>query len=191
LLLAEILAAVAVATVQASFFEWTFHRFWLHRPWLPEGCFTAHTLVHHQLCKYGDTFHVTEPEQEEALTFEWWGGPVLIAINLIPWALIAWAIAWAHIPVPTTAFLIAFAATFAVYYAGYEGLHFLMHKPTLPVIEDSGYFKFLKRHHAIHHVRDTEATLASTSFRDPNAPNITRYVVSREQGRSQRPEELG
>lgn len=39
-----------------------------------------------QLCKHEDTFHVSEPEQEEALTSQWWAGPVLVAINLIPWA---------------------------------------------------------------------------------------------------------
>ena len=58
-----------VGVVQASLFEWAFHRYWLHRPWLPKNCFTQHTLIHHQLCKFEDTFHVVEEEQHEALTF--------------------------------------------------------------------------------------------------------------------------
>lgn len=148
-----ILAAIILATVQSSLFEWTFHRFWLHRPWLPEGCFTGHTLIHHQLCKFEDTFHVTEEEQHEGLTFQWWGGTVLIAINMIPWSLAAWGLSSAGVSLPYAAFLIAFASTVAVYYAGYEGLHFLMHKPTFAWIENSAYFKFIKQHHVIHHVQ--------------------------------------
>jgi hypothetical protein len=150
--LIAVLAAIAVAIVQSSFFEWVFHRYWLHRPWLPKDVFTAHTLVHHQLCKFDDTFHVTEEEQHEALTFQWWGGPLLIAINCLPWAAVAWTLGAFGVTVPWVAFLVGFAATMAVYYAGYEGFHYLMHKPSIPVIERSGFFQFLKRHHRIHHV---------------------------------------
>ncbi len=152
LLVVAVLGAALVATVQASFFEWAFHRFWLHRPWLPESCFTSHTLIHHQLCKFEDTFHVHDEEQEEALTFKWWGGPVLILINLTPWALLAWGLAARGIAFPYIAFLITFAVVVCLYYAGYEGLHFLMHKPVFPVIQRSRYFRFIERHHRIHHV---------------------------------------
>lgn len=148
---ALVLAAVA-AVFQSSFFEWAFHRFWLHRPWLPEDCFRAHTMIHHQLCKYEDTFHVTEEEQEEALHFQWWGGPVLVLINLAPWALLAWGLSAAGWALPYAAFLATFGVVVALYYAGYEGLHYLMHKPSIPAIENSGYFRFLKKHHALHHV---------------------------------------
>lgn len=151
MLLLAISMGLIVGVVQSSFFEWAFHRYWLHRPWLPKDCFTAHTLVHHQLCKFGDTFHVVEEEQEEALSFQWWGGPVLIAINVTPWTLIAWALSALHVSFPYVAFVVTFGATMAIYYAGYEGLHFLMHKPTLPFIERSWYFRFIERHHRIHH----------------------------------------
>jgi len=139
--------------VQASFTEWAFHRFWLHRPWLPEGCFTAHTLVHHQLCRHEDTFEVVEEEQHEALTFQWWGGPLLIAISMTPWALLWWwfhSLGWA---LPYLPFVVSTAVAFALYYAGYEGLHYLMHLPSIPWIERTRYFQFLKRHHKIHHIK--------------------------------------
>jgi len=147
------LACIPIAVVQASLFEWAFHRYWLHRPWLPKDCFTSHTLVHHQLCKFDDTFQVHDHEQEEALTFAWWGGPVLISINAIPWILLAWGLSAAGI-MPFS-FLLpgVVAATFLVYYIGYEGLHYLMHKPGIAWIENSPYFKFLERHHRIHHYR--------------------------------------
>ena len=148
-----ILAGIPLATVQASFFEWMFHRYWLHRPWLPEGCFTSHTLIHHQLCKFDDTFKVTEEEQHEALSFQWWGGPLLVAINCTPWLLAAWALAAAGVALPYVAFLVAMGATFASYYAGYEGTHYLMHKPLLPWLERSRFFRWIERHHRIHHVR--------------------------------------
>lgn len=144
--------AVLVGVVQASFFEWAFHRYWLHRPWLPKDCFTTHTLIHHQLCKHDDTFHVVEEEQHEALTFAWWGGPTLVLINAVPWSLVAWIMSASGIHLPYLAFIITIAATIFVYYVGYEGFHFLMHKPTLPFIENSRAFRFLKQHHRIHHV---------------------------------------
>jgi hypothetical protein len=152
LLVVASLSAVFICVVQASFFEWAFHRYWLHRPWLPESCFTSHTLIHHQLCKHDDTFQVVEEEQEEALTFKWWGGPLLILINLAPWTLISWGLAAIGVSFPYLAFVLAFAVTMSLYYVGYEGLHHLMHKPALPLIVRSRYFRFIERHHRIHHI---------------------------------------
>lgn len=147
-----ILIAFLIAVVQSSFFEWAFHRYWLHRPWLPKECFTNHTLIHHQLCKFDDTFHVVEDEQREALHFQWWGGPLLIVISTLPWAALAVGLNALDVALPYVAFLIVFAAGTSLYYVGYEGFHFLMHKPMFPLIERSRPFQFIKRHHRIHHV---------------------------------------
>lgn len=147
------LVTIPIATVQASLFEWAFHRYWLHRPWLPKDCFTSHTLIHHQLCKFDDTFHVVDEEQEEALTFAWWGGPTLIAINVIPWLAVAWALAAAGLVPFSFVPPACVAGVFILYYAGYEGFHHLMHKPRFPWLERTRYFQFLKRHHRLHHVR--------------------------------------
>lgn len=151
-LVSGVAVAFFVGVVQASLFEWAFHRYWLHRPWLPKECFTQHTLIHHQLCKFDDTFHVEEEEQHEALHFMWWGGPLLIAINCVPWAILSFVLNARGLELPYLAFLITFASLFALYYAGYEGLHYLMHKPSIPFVENSRYFQFIKRHHRIHHV---------------------------------------
>lgn len=147
------LVAVPLAVVQSSFVEWVFHRYWLHRPWLPRGAFTSHTLVHHQLCKFEDTFRVVEEEQKEALSFAWWGGPALIALSTLPWALAGSGLWLAGLDWPFGSFVAGFALTVSVYYVGYEGLHYLMHKPTIGFIERSRYFRFIERHHRIHHVR--------------------------------------
>jgi hypothetical protein len=153
LILAAVLIGSVVAVVQASFVEWAFHRYWLHRPWLPKNCFTQHTLIHHQLCKLDDTFHVVDEEQHEALTFNWWGGPLLVVINMVPWALIAWALSSSGVVLPYLAFMITVAAGISLYYVGYESLHYFMHKPTIAFLERSRAFQFIKRHHRIHHVR--------------------------------------
>ena len=144
--------AFFIAVVQASFFEWCFHRYWLHRPWLPKDVFTAHTLVHHQLCKFDDTFEVTEEEQHEALHFQWWGGPFLILLNMIPWVGVGIGLGWLGLKLPVMAMTITGASAFGLYYAGYEGFHYLMHKPSIPFLERRRFFQFLKRHHRIHHV---------------------------------------
>ena len=152
IILIAILAGFLVAVVQSSFFEWAFHRYWLHRPWLPKECFTQHTLIHHQLCKFDDTFHVVEEEQHEALHFQWWGGPVLIMIGASPWILLSIGLSLAGVSLPYIPFVLAFIGGNTLYYVGYESLHYLMHKPAVPLIERSRPFQFIKRHHRIHHV---------------------------------------
>lgn len=144
-------AAVALGVLQASVFEWIYHRYWLHRPWLPPQMFTAHTLVHHQLCKHDDTYHVHDEEQEEALTFQWWGGPVLVAINLLPWLALWPVLAPLAGGALYAAMLGAVGGTIFVYYLAYEGFHYLMHKPSIGWIERSRLFRAMDRHHRLHH----------------------------------------
>lgn len=148
-----IFAGFVIGVVHSSFFEWTFHRYWLHRPYKPEGFYTAHALVHHQLCKFEDTFHVVEEEQREAMTFNWWSGPMLVLVNTIPWALLSWGLWALGVSLPYVAFVAAFSATVTLYYITYESSHYLMHKPSIPFIERTRWFKFIKRHHQIHHAR--------------------------------------
>lgn len=175
--------AVVVSLVYASVFEWVYHRYWLHRPWLPPQMFTAHTLVHHQLCKHDDTFHVHDEEQEEALTFQWWAGPVLVSIMLAPF-LTAWALLGPRLaPAHPLAITVTAASVFFAYYLAYEGFHFLMHKPTIRGIEQSAFFKFLERHHRMHHAHMgrnfnvvfplADAMFGTLMLRDPLAPRRT------------------
>jgi len=170
-----------VGVLQASLFEWIYHRYWLHRPWLPPQMFTAHTLVHHQLCKHEDTFHVTEEEQEEALSFQWWGGPVLTAINAIPWAIAA--LLTRGTGYPGWVVTATVAGTILVYYIVYESLHYQMHKPTVPFIERSRFFQFIKNHHRLHHVYMgknfnvvlplADLVLGTLVLRDPQPARVT------------------
>jgi hypothetical protein len=172
---------IVAGVLHATLFEWIYHRYWLHRPWLPPQMFTAHTLVHHQLCKHEDTFHVTEEEQEEALTFQWWAGFVLVAINMIPWAIVALLARGTGYPGWTVAWTVG--GTFYVYYLAYEGLHHLMHKPQIPWIENAGFFQFIKKHHRLHHVYMgknfnvvlplADLCLGTLVLTDPQPPRVT------------------
>lgn len=144
--------AAVIGILQTSLFEWVYHRYWLHRPWLPPQMFTAHTLVHHQLCKHEDTFHVTEPEQEEALTFQWWAAPILIALNMIPWGLVALIRRDATADPAWLPVMFTVGGIVLLYYFAYEGFHYLMHKPGIAWIENRGFFKYLKNHHLLHHI---------------------------------------
>ena len=180
-LLVALPLAAALGVVQASAFEWVYHRYWLHRPWLPPQMFTAHTLVHHQLCKHDDTFHVEEEEQEEALSFQWWGGPLLVLINMIPWALAAYLLRKTEFPGWAVTGVIG--AVILLYYYAYEGFHYLMHKPTLPWIERSRFFRFIERHHRLHHVYMgknfnvvlplADLCLGTLVLTDPHPPRVT------------------
>jgi hypothetical protein len=153
MLFVAFLTGALVAIVQGSFFEWTFHRYWLHRPRAPRAFFVAHAMIHHQLCKFDDTYQITEEEQREAMTFTWWSGPALIAANVVPWILISLGLAATGLALPYVAFLVGAAVATTLYYLGYEGLHYLMHNPRYPFIERSWFFRFINKHHRIHHVR--------------------------------------
>src|SRR5262249_60609088 len=91
-------------------------------------------------------------DQHEALTFQWWGGPFLISLNLILDTAVLWGLDALGLHLPKLAIVISAAIAFGLYYAGYEGLHYLMHKPSIRFIERTGFFKFLEKHHQIHHV---------------------------------------
>jgi hypothetical protein len=182
-LLFAVSAAILVAIIQASYFEWVYHRYWLHRPWLPPQMFTAHTLIHHQLCQQGDTFRVVEEEQEEALTFQWWGGPLLVGLNVLPWIAVSWGLWALGVALPYLAWSLTIGLTIFAYYLAYEGFHLLMHKPRIGWLERTAPFRFLERHHRLHHVRMgtnfnvvlplADLTLGTLLLRDPKPARLT------------------
>lgn len=138
-------AVFAAAVVYASFFEWTLHRFLLHRS-LPffDYPFRTHTLTHHHIFNAFEGYHLQEEAHRDKVTFSWWNAPVLIGL---------------HLPV---LFFLQKAADFpvfwpgltalAAYYTAYETLHWLMHVPGERWIEKTAAFRFLDRHHRLHHL---------------------------------------
>ncbi len=138
-------AVFAVATVYASFFEWTLHRFLLHRPLGSfDYPFRTHTLTHHHIFNAFDGYHLQEEKHKDKVTFSWWNAPVLIGMQLPALYFIQKAV---DFPV----FWPGLAAL-AAYYTAYETLHWLMHVPGERWIVKTVAFRFLDRHHRLHHL---------------------------------------
>ena len=144
----DILAAIGTfgaVVIYASFFEWTMHRFLMHRPFsFFDYPFRTHTLTHHHIFNAGEGYHLKEEEHEDKVTFAWWNAPLLIGL---------------HMPVLYLAqkasglpFLWPGVAAMALYYTAYESFHWVMHVPKERWIEKTAAFRFLDRHHRLHHL---------------------------------------
>jgi hypothetical protein len=133
-------------TLFASLFEWTLHRYIMHRPVgkLFTYPFERHALTHHRIFKADPSYHLIREADKWTIPMAWWNGPVLIAVGLIPFALVAWLAGhWS---------LLAGAALACVaYYGAYEYLHWCMHLPRKRYVERSGIFFRLNGHHLLHH----------------------------------------
>jgi len=138
---ALVFAAVAV---YASFFEWTLHRFLLHRPYgFLDYPFRTHTLTHHHIFNAFEGYHLQKEEHKDKVPFSWWNAPLLIGLHLP-------AFYFLQKPAGFPVFWPALAAM-AAYYAAYETLHWLMHVPKGRRVEQTAVFRFLDRHHRLHH----------------------------------------
>lgn len=133
------------AVVFASFFEWTLHRFVMHRPLGPFTYpFRTHALVHHQIFRADETYHLIKDSDKETIPMAWWNGPVLVFLCAVPFAAVSWWIGqWG--------LLVGGAVTCALYYGTYEYLHWCMHLPRRRAVERSGIFFRLNGHHILHH----------------------------------------
>lgn len=131
--------------VFGSFFEWTLHKFVMHRPVGGfKYAFQAHAVVHHQVFKADETYHLKDPKDRETIPMAWWNGPVLILVGATPSLLIAWATGhWA--------LLVGALVAFIAYYAAYEYIHWCMHLPKQRRVEKPWVFRRLNGHHLLHH----------------------------------------
>src|ERR1051325_5437094 len=133
------------AVVFASFFEWTFHRFVMHkRVSIFSYPFERHALIHHQIFRADESYHLIREEDKHTIPMAWWNGPALIAVGQIPFALAAWLLDHWSILCGST---IACCA----YYGAYEYMHWCMHLPRKRSVERSGIFFRLNGHHLLHH----------------------------------------
>jgi Fatty acid hydroxylase superfamily len=176
------LGGFVVGVVFGSFFEWTLHRYVMHRPiWNFRYAFQAHAVVHHQTFKADQTYHLQDEKDKETIPMAWWNGPVLIAIGVIPFALISWAIGeWG--------FTLGGFLAFAIYYGTYEYIHWCMHLPKARRVEKPWWFRKLNGHHLLHHrymhknfnvvlpladfLLGTLILRAKTRFMQPTGPSV-------------------
>lgn len=131
--------------VFGSFFEWSLHKFVMHRPIGGfKYAFQAHAVVHHQVFKADDSYHLKNPKDRETIPMAWWNGPVLILMGAAPSLLVSWATGhWA--------LLVGGIVTFIIYYIAYEYIHWCMHLPKQRRIEKPWVFRRLNGHHLLHH----------------------------------------
>jgi len=106
--------------------------------------FKAHALIHHQIFKADETYHLIEEKDKWTIPMAWWNGPVLVLLCQSPFILAAvvsghWGI-WAGAAVATLG-----------YFSTYEYLHWCMHLPRKRAVERSGIFFRLNGHHILHH----------------------------------------
>jgi hypothetical protein len=138
-------ASFGTSIIFASFFEWTLHRYMMHRPLGKfDYAFKAHAVVHHNTFKADHTYHLIHETDKETIPMAWWNGPVLILLNMVPIACLAW---W----LDHWSILIGALAAFILYYCAYEYLHWCMHLPKARRVEGSWIFFRLNGHHLLHH----------------------------------------
>jgi hypothetical protein len=144
---ALILAASALgAIVWGSLFEWTLHRFVMHRPFLGMTYpYRTHGITHHTVFGSAKDYHLQDHATKHLVTMAWWNGPVLLLVNAPAAFAAAWIAGtwWAILP---------FMATLTSYYVAYEYLHWCMHVPEPRWFQGTRLFKWIDRHHRLHHL---------------------------------------
>ena len=133
------------AVVYASFFEWTLHRYVMHRPVGKfDYAFQAHAVVHHQIFKADQTYHLINEKDKHTIPMAWWNGPVLVLLTQVPFLI--WSLVSGHWGI-----VIGSLISCSAYYGVYEYIHWCMHLPKKRNIERSGIYFRLNGHHLLHH----------------------------------------
>lgn len=135
--------AALVWLVYASFFEWLIHRNFMHQRRFPFYDACRGHLAHHSIYRWDDTYQKEEPGRPNDVMMRWYALPSLLLMHLPLFALVERLTGipsfWGGV------------VGFALYAAGYEYTHYLMHIPRGHVIERSGWYRFMREHHRLHH----------------------------------------
>lgn len=136
-----------VGTIWASFCEWTLHKRVMHkRINFFSYPFEKHAMVHHQIFKADETYHLIDEKDKMTIPMAWWNGTVLALIGSIPFWIFSLS-TWYHpFLIPWDAFCVIFG-----YYCTYEYLHWCMHLPRWRRLEFTWVFQRLNGHHLLHH----------------------------------------
>lgn len=141
-----VLSAFVGGLIYGSFFEWALHRFVLHRPFLfVRHPYLAHAVTHHGRFGSGEDYHLLRESDKHLVRMGWWAAPLLLLVNAPAGILAARAVgSWWVLP--------GFLAAMASYYAAYEYFHWCMHVPRRRWFQSTRLFRWLDRHHRIHHL---------------------------------------
>ena len=172
-LMGSVAAAAASTVLIFSIAEWVVHRWIMHRPsrrpWL-QLAFEHHHRAHHWINFPPDQYLQTGPVQYVPL---WAARLDRAATSRVAWAVTIashfafygiFAMALVLMPAWLWSRNLAFAwsatATSVVLLSGFIHVHDAIHYPGLSPLEKFGWFRFLDRHHYIHHID----TGANTNF---------------------------
>src|SRR5262245_40912219 len=137
-------AAFLATFVYGSFFEWTLHRFFMHRRQkIVPYPFELHAMIHHKIFGSDETFHAQSREMLEHVTFVPRDYLILLCINAPLFLAIQWL----------TGLQIALGCSVAVltYLGLFDALHGMFHVPRARIVERFWPYRWLKRHHLLHH----------------------------------------
>lgn len=145
-----LILSFVVGIVYSSIFEWVLHRYVMHKPFKILGftftyAFKAHAIVHHEQFRSDESYEA-EPGEERVgkIPMAWWNGVTLVLVGSIPFAIISYLTGPWNI-------LIGISVAMLCYYGAYEYIHYCFHLPKDRFWERTRIFKFLNKHHKIHH----------------------------------------
>lgn len=167
-LLFEILLSIGAAVILMSFIEYFFHAYLMHRRVLPESLYRRvpafdrlyreHALGHHV------RYHATFEEYKDSEVYE--GNLEIKFSNALIGTLIALPfliLYWIYV---SPVFPIILTMTLFLGRLVWNKVHREMHHPKRPWWAQSGIFKFLVRHHFIHHQRSDKNFNVMIPFAD-------------------------
>ena len=126
-----------------SLYEWWMHKYLMHRPKPLPRAFRGHTLEHHKIYRGDGTFHTSDTGNPGDVTIVWFVFPLLLGLHMPFFYLVErWLFPHSFIGATVMG---------ALYYAGYEYTHWMMHVPKDRWLERLRFFRFIKNHHRLHH----------------------------------------
>ena len=139
-------ASFTGALIVGSFFEWALHKYLMHGVLIKAYPYKTHDLVHHKLFGPGPTYTNEDHRHDDALvTMAWWNSPILMLANAPLPIAVAWLLhSWWIVP--------GAMAGYICYYIAYEYLHWCMHVPGPRWFQQTWAFKWIDRHHRLHHL---------------------------------------
>ena len=168
-----------------SFFEWAFHKYLFHSPRIIPATYKAHALTHHGTYRGDDSYDLPSEDDPhgEHIMMDWFALPLFLGCHLPLILLVQWATG-----IPS---LWGAVAAIAVYYACYEGMHYVMHVPRDRWIEKTRVFRFLNEHHRLHHKDhgtnlNVVFPLADLLFRTLRTHAMRRALAEKEVSKEQR-----
>jgi len=139
------IAALLIAFTYSSFFEWYVHRYIMHvkRSFPLADAFRGHTLVHHQIYRWDQSFEAQGPGRPQHVALRWYAFPAMVVCHL--------PIFWVMQRVTHLPIMWPMLGGCTLYFIGYEYTHYLMHVPKGHYVERYRAFRFIKEHHRLHH----------------------------------------